>query len=231
MSRVSGITLDTLAETIPSALQAYSEVSDGAVVFDIHAAAQLELTPDKPNSARSATPVHHLGEVAGTLYVIVFDSKDGTGDENTFKLQDSMLGGSYPLESKLVPRSKAGFHSEAHLAIAAFWPTADPDPILFGNHLDMVSLKDGRMKRLAYLGQDLHDFTQASSGNMTLGPTATLTTGYDSETGERFGDPHSVYNYQPFVQIAGFLAITDSEAARHASSLTLLGARQPELLF
>lgn len=232
MSQISGIELATIAEPIRPALQKYSEQTDGAVTFDIDAAAVLELTPDKPNSARSATPVRHLGEIAGTLYVIVFDMEDGTGDEKTFKLQDSMLGGNYPLESKIVPRSKAGIHSEAHLAIASLYPYSDEDPVMFANNLDLVTLTDQhRLRQLGYLGQSLYDLSKASVSGTELDPTVTLTTGYSSESGERFGDPHAVYNKRLTVQVAAFLAVTDEMAAEHGQMLQSLGAVEPSLRF
>lgn len=230
MSKVSGIELGGISETVRPALQAYSELADGAVAFDLDSAAQLRLTPEKPNTARSESQVHHLGEVAGTLYVIVFDMEDGTGDENTFKLEDSMLGW-YPLRSEFVPRSKAGIHSEAHLALASFEPHSDEAPIMFANHLDVVSFNAGRMRQLAHLGQDLYDYARAERGQTIVEPTATLTTGYSAATGERFGDPHAVCNRRLSVQVAAFLAITDELADQHSSALQLLGAQEPELRF
>jgi hypothetical protein len=231
MNTVSGLSLEKLAEPIRPALEAYAEQSDGAVVFDLDGATKLELTPDKPNSARSATPVEHLGEVAGTLYVIVFASEDGTGDESAYKLDDSMLGGGYPLLPKVVPRSKAGTHSEGHLSIATFFPYADEEPIMFANHLNLVSFKEGRLAQLAHLGQDRYDYVQATFRNTAAEPTATFTVGHNQETGERFGDPHSVFNKEFLVQIAGFLAITDDNVAKHYEALQALDVKEPILHF
>lgn len=232
MNTVSGVELETMSDPIRVALREFSDRSNGAVQFNVDAAAQLQLTPDKPNSARSATDVLHLDEIAGTLYVIAFDIEDGTGDENTFKLVDQMGGGMYPLEPKVVPRSKAGYHSEAHLALASFFANSDEDPILFANNLDLVGLRNGILSQMGTLGQSGYDFARASFRKIDAEPTATYTTGYSSETGERFGDPHAVYNAKPhFIQVAGFLAISDEIAGRHAAALARLGAVEPNLNF
>ncbi|MEI6850544.1 MAG: hypothetical protein WCK26_01090, partial [Candidatus Saccharibacteria bacterium] len=78
-NEVKGVKLSNFEEPIRYALQTYSEIALGKVAFDIDTASKLELTPDKPNSARSISNVIHLGEVATKLYIIAFAPDDGTG--------------------------------------------------------------------------------------------------------------------------------------------------------
>lgn len=232
MNHVSGVPLKSFEEPIRAALSRYSDNTDGRVVFDTDSAPRLELTPDKPNSARSATVVKHLGETAGTLYVIVFAHEDGTGDESAYKLTDSMSDGSYPREPKVVPRSKAAFHNEGHLTIASHFPhEPNLDPVMFAGHLDLIGFKEARFAQLAHLGQGLYDFTEATNRERPAKPTVTFTTGYSEATGERFGDPHSVFNYQQHIQVCGFIAVTNELADQHGAMLKTLGAVEPVLQF
>jgi hypothetical protein len=59
---VAGVPLKAFEVPIYDALERYSEISEGEVIFENPSAAtKLELTPDKPNSARSTVTVRHLG--------------------------------------------------------------------------------------------------------------------------------------------------------------------------
>lgn len=232
MSDLQGINLESISEPIRAALSRYSEESDGKVEFDLDGAAKLELTPDKPYSARSATEVRHLGETVTTLYVIAFAEEDGTGDESTYKLKDSISGGLYPLQPKSVPRSKAGVDSEAHLTIASYSPySPNEDPIMFAGRMDLISLRNGRFSRLAILGQNGYDFTEATFRHTEVNPTATFTTGYTEPGHERFGDPHAVFNSQMFVQVCGFVAVSSEVSEAHRSLTADLGAQVPQFAF
>ena len=229
MSNVSKSDLINFQDPVRIALANYSERSDGKVSFDLDTATQLELTPDKPNSARSRSVVEHLGKPVGDLYVIVFDYEDGTGDESTYRLKDSMMGGFYPLERKVVPRSKAAVHSEAHLTIASNHPhKPNADPVMYAGNLEVVGFHNERFTRLAHLGQTPGQFKDAELGLATAEPTATFTTGYRVSNGERFGDPHSVFNPRMNVQICGFIAVSNEMADEHASMLVDLGAVEPD---
>src|SRR5262245_9567092 len=108
MSRpeILGVPLVTFAGPIEAALTKYSDIAAEAeadgVAFDIDTAMNLSLTPDKPYSALSASPMRYCGEIAGTLYVIAFKPGDGTGDENSYELRDLDVGG-YPNQAAIVP--------------------------------------------------------------------------------------------------------------------------------
>lgn len=225
MEMVTERTLQAALHPIETALAEYQRIASGRIRFDIDAAKGLEWTPEKPYTARSASHVEHLGEVVGSLYVIVFNEWDGTGDESSFKLSNDMAGGNYQLIPRVVPRKKEGTRSEAHLSIATILPNRDPK--MFGNSLDLIGLNEGRLTQLAQLGHDAGKLWRALEGRDTVGPSATLTTGYSPYSGERFGDPHAVFNNQPFVQVAGFLALTDEMAARHSAILGELHAQVP----
>lgn len=232
MNKVVTTPIEAFEGPVKAALQAYSGISDERVTFDTDTASHLVLTPDKPNSARSVSVVKHLGVEVAKLFVIAFKNEDGTGDESAFKLDDSMLSVFYPLVPRVVPRSKAGVHSEAHLTIASFFPNLpEEDPLLFAGHLDLVGLKNGRLARNGILGQNLHDFTQATIRERVTEPTVTYTTGYHENGGQRFGDPHSVFNNRFFEQLCGFIAVPDELAPEHAVMLKHLGAVEPELQF
>lgn len=239
MNRVADIPLAPFADPIRVALNRYAEETDDRVAFDIDAAAELVHTPEKPNYARSSTPVKHLGEIAGNLVVIVFAPEDGTGDESTYKLTYQMRNGLYPTSTKLVPRSKASIHSEAHLTIASqFVGEPDTDPTLFCGNLDMIGFRttafraEPYLSRQADLGHSRSAVVSAMQFGMQLKPAVTLTTGYHASNGERFGDPHAVFNADPFlVQVCGFIAVSEENAAHHAALLPTLGAVEPKLLF
>jgi len=225
-------TQDTI-HSIRAALGGYQDMAERRVRFDIDAAASFEMTPHKRYTARSASVVEHLGEAIGNLTVIVFDEGDCTGNESDFQLARSMAGGNYPLTPQVVPRRKVDIRSEAHLAIATLMPGRAPQ--LYANNLDLIGLKDERLNQLAHLGLEdpaalMHIYENRYQGG-PIGPTATLTTGFNPYSGERFGDPHAVYNNQPFVQIAGFLALTDETAVHHASAFSALGAKVPALRY
>lgn len=228
---VAGIDLTTFEEPIREALQHYENVS-GTLEFNLDAAPKLELTPDKPNSARSATVVKHLGETMGTLYVIAFAPKDGTGDEKTYSV-NQILGKPkwLPLEPKAMPRSKAGIHSEIHLPLASqFAEIKTDEPTLFAGNLSLIGIDQRwHLRLIGELGQGPTLFTNALEfARPALEPVIRLTAGTNETLDHRIGDPHAVYNDHPqVVQVAGFLAVTDEMAPKHGSLAEELGARQP----
>jgi hypothetical protein len=206
--------------------------SGEAVAFDLEGAVKLQRTPrsEKPNSARSATPVRHLGEVAGQLYVIVFAPGDGTGDENTHSL-DTMYTGRYPYHSKVVPRDKGAAHSEMHLTLASFGiDNPNADPVLFAGNQQLLGLRGRNIVQLGVLGQPTASFQSAMAGEYHPDATTTLTVGYDA-LGGRFGDPHAVYNAHPeMLQVCGFIALTPEAANRHEVMLRQMQARMPGIV-
>lgn len=152
MSHVSGIELTSITDPVRQALMGYQSWSEHSVQFDIDKASQLELTPYKPNAARSATTVHYLGEAIATLYVIAFRPGDGTGDESAYKLAD-LKTDIYPRNPKVVPRAKS-VHTEAHLTLASFavdQPNADP--LLYTGNLAVIGISGITLVPLGEVGQ------------------------------------------------------------------------------
>jgi hypothetical protein len=166
------------------------------------------------------------------MFIIAFAPEDGTGDESLCHL-GAMNTGHYPRETKVLPRSKAATFSEAHLTISSHLvETPNEDPSSFSGCLDVLGL-DNRHNYLvikrAELGQ--HNFIKDPPKNEE--PTATFTVGYHSRRnwrgnpGERYGDPHAIYNpYVDRVQLCGFLAISQ-QIAHHHDVLKLLGTKDP----
>jgi hypothetical protein len=232
MSRLYGLHLEAIHDPIRWALSEYSGRADGKVSFDVDVATDMEWTPEKPNSARSSSTVKHLGEEAATLTIIAFDHEDATGG-GTYKMTDRMHVGTYPRDDKVTPRSKGALHSEAHLTIASFFGGHHGEgPVMFAGNMDLVGFKDETQTKiglLAFLGQDPYNFTQATFSETDALPTVTLTTGYN-EAGERFGDPHAVFNATPLIQVCGFIGITNEMAEEHSSMLDHLGAVEPKFI-
>ncbi len=235
MNRVAGVPIRDLEMPIREALSVYQEISDGQVSFDDKRAARLGLTPEKPNSARSETDFEYRGSVVGKLFVIAFAPGDGTGDESAYGLDNLMTDG-LPQQPKIVPRSKAKVHSEGHLAIVSHETDTDRiDPLMFAGSLALLGIEEvtgdtrDEVIEIARIGQPLDQFRDLAwginpSAYVGMRPTVTFTTGYD-KAGERFGDPHAVYNDTDILQIAAFLSVREE----HVGALDILGATQPHI--
>ncbi len=223
---IAGIKLDTLEDPIRQALITYEHLSDDRLGIDVDAAAKLELTPDKPNSARSATPITFNGQPAGMLYVIGFKPEDGSGDEKTFSLKDLSVDSPYPTAAKVVPRSKSGVHSEGLLTIVSQKiESPNTEPELFNGTFDLLGLDGTLIRKIGELGhQSSIDLAEAT-------PLSTYTVGHrvDSDgTLERFGDPHAVFSSLPDeVQFCAFLAVSDEVYRAHPEILTSIDTQEP----
>lgn len=226
IKEVAGTPLSDFEEPIHDSLRGYQQMANGSLEFDLDASRSLELTPDKPNSARSVTEVKHLGEAIGNLYVIAFAPYDGTGDESTYSAEYLALSDHLPKEAKVMPRPKNGIHSEIHLTLGAKFVNSDGGIRPYAGHLGLVGFKDdGSVGYIGRLGQSLTPFINALE-SLPADPTASLTVGHDDITGERVGDPHAVYNlFGEIVQVAGFVAITDEMTEQHSTIVQELGAR------
>ena len=216
-----GVPVDRFRDPIQHALKRYQEKSSGNLGFDIIPASNLTLTPEKPNSARSATPAQYKGKEVGTLYIIAFKPQDGTGDEKTHKLADLDVDTPYPRITSVVPRSKAGVHSEGHLTIVTHKiEDVHAEPVLFDGSYDLLGLEKTRVLKIGTLGQP-------NLQTAYLEPTATLTTGYDRES-RRFADPHAVFSMLPDrIQVCAFLAISDAVNQEYANILKSLNPQFP----
>jgi len=220
MSReVVGVPLLRLEAPIRMALASYQEIADSGLVFDADAACRLEPTLDKPNSARSETNAAFRGDLIGKLFVIAFKPGDGTGSEVSYKLEDLQVEDPYPRETKVVPRSKEGVHSEAHLTIVRHRledPHAEPE--LFEGTYDLLTKEDSRVRKTHELGHPV--------GKHIIAPITTLTVGYNNN--ERFGDPHTVYSgISDSLQVCAFLAITNEVNRIHPNILDGLNPQLP----
>ncbi len=234
---VAGIDLSIMQDTVAEFMPAYYKLSHGTVEIDPNQAADLKLTPEKPNSARSVTPVHFRGEQIADAYTIVFGPQDGTGDESAYELADIDTTARYPNDPKVVPRSKAGMDSEAHLTIASIdteKPRNKPHTIVpFAGSLSLLGLSHSmQLQKIGVLGQRpgvLTDVFDADYNEYRYQPepTATITTAAssDRQIGPRFGDPHAVFNpRRTIVQIATFIGLPAGCPPHNRQALMFLGA-------
>lgn len=236
---VAGIDLALMQDTVAECMPAYTKLSHGTVMIDPNQAADLALTLDKPNSARSVTPVFFRGEQLPDTYAytIVFGPHDGTGDESTYQLSDIDTGVHYPHAPKVVPRSKAAVDSEVHLTIASIDTEKScnrPHTVApFAGSLSLLGLTPAmQLRKIGVLGQrpgvltdvfdaDYHEYRYQAE------PTTTITTAAaaDRQIGPRFGDPHAVFNpRRTIVQIATFIGLPANCPPHNRQALMFLGA-------
>lgn len=214
-----GIALETLEDPIRAALKTYQEISDNGLRFDRDRACRLDLTPDKPNSARSATDALFQKEPIGKLYVIAFKPGDGTGSQDYYQLNNLKVDSQYPTTALVVPRDKVGVHSEAHLTIVRYG-IEDPhaEPQLYAGSFDLLGLDGNFVRKIGELGHP--------EKAETTFPVATFTVGYRGS--ERFGDPHAIYSKIPgTVQVCAFLAVTDEIHKMYPNILDGLNPQLP----
>jgi hypothetical protein len=216
---VAGIPLNDFRDPLEAAFRDFADArNDDRFQVDSQTAIELELTPDKPYAARSEATVRFEDEPVGTLHVIAFAPKNGTGNESTFKLGD-VDPGKYPHEVKILPRSKTGVAKEVHIPLITR-RTEDPnaDFLQYAGNLSLLGVKDGTVVKIGEVGQREELFTGIVAANVDALPWQSLTVGYVKGTAgheKRFGDPHSVYNDHPdVVQVCGFIAISDSHTSQ-----------------
>jgi hypothetical protein len=225
IKEVAGIPLTTLEEPIQEALEAYTVLTDGSVTFEgADDSGHLELKSDGRYSAATKRTVRYLGSKVTDLYILAFAPYDGTGSEQTYKLDNLHIDTDiYPMEPKIAPRSKDGVHTEAHLTIASFLvDSSNSDPLLYAGNLDVLGFENdnkrddrGRKNVVAKIGE----VGTAFEGVEPAAPRSTTTVGYydygrrwsgGGAEVARFGDPHTIYNpYEDVVQVRAFLAIDD----------------------
>ena len=236
INEIAGIPVNVFEEPIFEALDKFAGRTHQKIFFDgINEGIKLVLAPeDVPYSARADIKVEHKidGRIteAGNLAIIAFAPGDGTGDELTYSLSDIDTG-SYPREAKVVPTSKVGVNSEVHLPISshvAHHPLMGW--VIHSNNLHVLEFRPNKPHRLAKIGE-LGYSPEIFNARQGWFSYATFTTGHynllgnHSVNGERFGDPQAIYNpWDRYVQIAGFLALTDEMAAQHFSIFDRLGA-------
>lgn len=236
MEYLSGVPLEAIQDQIRGSLGFYEETTANQVGFDLEGAVKLELTPDKPNTARSTTTVKYRGEETPVeMTVVVFNRDDATGSLDHFQF-DKISSGEYLSAPKYMPRSKsaANIHTEAQLTISAHLldaPQAEPLP--FVGYYDLLGIVRNRLSLIGTLGQTDEEFGAVMSREESALPTTTLTTGYRGGLdttklhGERFGDPHAVHNSEPLVQVCGFIAVKEAMPAEYLGIFSALGAVEP----
>lgn len=216
---IRGVRLDSLRDPIHVALRTYEEISKGDLSFDKPTASNLDLTPTKPNSARSETEARFRGNLIGSLFVIAFKPGDGTGSEADRRLENLRLNPEYPRGVQVVPRNKTGVHSEGHLTVLTqTTDDANAEPELFAGSFDLLGFQGIKVAKIGELGhpkeQDV--FT----------PLTTLTVGY--RDAKRFGDPHAVYSSIPAsLQVCAFLALTEAVQKQYEDVLNSLSPQLP----
>jgi hypothetical protein len=180
-----------------------------------------ELTPLKPNTARSVAQVRVAGEVAGDLYVIIFNKGDSTGEYSEEYPQDSLEVPPLNLsnnigDATLTPGSASYPRPKSQLAEiciplvnAMIWP--DERVTMYGGtQLRLIGVNnDDSLERPMVTPIDLgsHGVNKNPLQAFSKAPSF-MTLGTDS-FGRRVGDPHAVFNPSENVQIAGFIAATD----------------------
>ena len=223
---IMGVSLERLQEPIKEALKTYQNISNNGLVFDADEAGKLNLTPDKPNSARSETAATFKGEKIGSLYVIAFKPGDGTGSEAPVRqLKDLVVEPPYPRASLVVPRIKSGVWCEAHLTIVSQRAEdVHAEPQLYNGRFDLLGMEGNTVRKIGELGNPIAQEIGV--------PAATFTVGYRPVPGyremERFGDPHAVYSAVPdSIQVCAFLAISDEVSRKFYTILNGLNPKYP----
>jgi len=231
-----------LYEPITQGLYAYQEMADGALDFDLKAAAMLGHKEGKPNSARSETPVGSNGEQIGNLFVIAFQPEEGTGATGTHTLAEVSLEDGLPLDPKVLPRSKDKVAAELMMPLVAK-NIGEPEakPIAYDVTLDLLGIQKlpkGRklVKKIGELGVD---DTRRSATNVEVQPVAYHTVEPRSiiNTGEmkftpsrrgRIGNPHAIFSSRPdTLQVVAFLAISDEVAESNPDIFASINQAMP----
>lgn len=216
----SSLDLRGMSEELKKGMEEYAELFSGYFSFERNFP-PLRMTPEKPYTARTEIPVHGSNKDSiGTLYALVFQFHDGTGDDKTFKSGDLIIPGRFQAmkdKRKIMPRSKKGTNVEAFFpfftelngryfrhAVCLEELTVDnpenPETIVTEGTLGLKAADYTRALR----GENAEEYNAALSR-----PPLFLTCGY--KDGQRFGDPHSVHCSVPTAgaQVAGFLAVPD----------------------
>lgn len=212
-AEILGVSLSRLEDPIRVALRTYEFTSGSGLRFDVEKASRLELTPDKPNSARSVTDLRYWeADLVDKLYVIAFKPGDGTGSEVDHKLDDIETN-PYPRKTLVVPRNKRNSHSEVLLTLVSH-KTEDvhAEPDLFAGTYELLGLDGNRVKRIGTLGH------KQQQTQRPLAPVATYTVGYVPQLhgkDKRFGDPHAVYSdIENSIQVCAFISFYNELNAR-----------------
>lgn len=214
--------LPAMREPLREALAVYESHYGGDLRFGDFP--ELAPTPEKPNSARTVVPVSYKGLPPLDMYTIVFLPHDGTGDANTYPLGELDIPDYLQFAEKperVIPRSKRGVDYEGFFPL---FSVAGGDCHMFASSLAELRTagpeERAQWERMVpggkftwgiqvegFLGSYPSEFSQRLQAGFQ--PQVWFTTG--TRNGQRFGDPHAIYN--PFesglLQVGGFLAVKD----------------------
>ncbi len=230
--------LGRLRDPANYALEGFVAGADGAIEIDTGAATKLEAVDGKATMGRASAAVYHLGEFAGTVWVLAFQAGGGTGDRSLYVPEDVIPDRYIDWKNDgALPRSKDAAHSEVEMALLT---RVDGEVFMFAGNKDLVTVSDGRLLKLADLGQTPEEFESILSGNTDAQPTATLTVGYHVRPNPdgvnaryvRFGGVHAVVNPHSElegIQVSAFWMIEKGAVRKHFGALSLLGAKVPVL--
>lgn len=208
---------------ITQALNGYEEYTGKDIEFSRFPDTELLLAPEKPYSASGQRAIFYRGVYAGMLTVLVLGPGDGTGDENTIStaaVQASQFD-PYKVRPGIMPRSKSGISSE--LCLPLFSCDSSNEPVLYAAHLDQLTVRQGRVRKIFTLGQSAVEFGNIMDGEYVPIPQAVGTVGLRAKPAdsvsntawpthstydeERYGDPHAIFNSTGFVQVVGFYGL------------------------
>lgn len=204
---------DDFRDPVRDALTAVIDKTDGKLTFNLEKASVLEPTPDKPNTARSEVKADYGGIVVSKMVVVVFAPRDGTGSEdaeNGMTVQNLEFGLDMPVDGRCIPRFKLekGIHREIALGLCALDSGTDAEPALFANHLQLLTIDPQHPDMVVnghYLGQPERDMHTSVHYGRDAKLVSNFTCG-ENANGQRFGDPHAVFNQSPSIwQVAAFM--------------------------
>ena len=176
----------------------------------------FELTPDKTNSARTIIPITYTGSKVGYMYAIVFLPGDGTGDENTCKLNEVVISPKLSYKDKpwrVIPRAKTDVIAEGFFPFFSMKKYGIIVP--FAAHLDELIFEDGDENKIIpawRLGQERNSYLHLIKSGSDIEPKVQFTTINDD--GGVFGDPHAIHygmKVKDISQVVGFLSIKDQD--------------------
>ena len=178
------------------------------------------LTPDKSYSAKTVVPVLYNGEEVTTMSAILFQPYDGTGDTSTFSLGSLAVPKQWQHDTKperVLPRAKTGILYEGCFPLFGLKPGLMPLEYIvrpFAISLDELIVDSPDSPTAIVKGWDLgisnENYQILLGSELSLGARVFLTTG-TTRGGQRFGDPHVVYNGRNSIQVAGFVGIRDND--------------------
>lgn len=202
----SKIDFPTIESTLSHALLTYEQANEG-LGFHVHDG--FVRTPEKSYYAKTVVPVSYYREHVGEMHILIFAPKDGTGDENSYALNQidipsDLRFGEKP--ARVIPRDKTGILCEGFFPICSI--DEEGTVLSFVNSLQLLTLEGTKLIVGGRLGIAHCQFIRSLISKVSPFPEVTMTVATIEE--KRLYDPHAVFNpYRCYVQVGGFLAIKD----------------------